>query len=211
MSSGEMTCSSCKATFPAPPRKNTGSLKCPQCGAKLVAAWPKTRRLGETGDLSRFDLVSLAAVAVAVLIIAGDLDLPDVLRASQEAAAPCAGGTGWGRRRNQPRCEKLERKLARPWREAESRFITTAPGLEPPSRWECLSVLEKARHLPNARAGILQRELIRQALLIAAREELGLLTRDDVVGERQNDQASGGHWPRDPHDLRASGLIRVVI
>ena len=39
--------------------------------------------------------------------------------------------------------------------------------------------------------GILNRELTRQALLIAARDELGLLTRDEVLGDAISAKAIG--------------------
>ncbi len=50
----------------------------------------------------------------------------------------------------------------------------------------------------SARAGILERELIRQAFLLAARDELGLLTRDEVLGERSNPAAQETPVPISP-------------
>ena len=56
-----------------------------------------------------------------------------------------------------------------------------------------------AEQLGDTYQGILNRELTRQALLIAARDELGLLTRDEVLGDAIGEQAMDKTAP--PVDL----------
>ena len=63
----------------------------------------------------------------------------------------------------------------------------------------------------TARAGALQRELIRQALLIAARDELGLLTRDEMLGERFSAAPKASSGLEIQTISAPNGLIRVII
>ena len=97
--------------------------------------------------------------------------------------------------------------------EAESRFTSreNRPGARATVALGMPYAARESSPVANARAGILQRELIRQALLIAARDELGLLTRDDVLGERQNAQAPASSGPEIQTISGPNGLIRVVI
>ena len=62
----------------------------------------------------------------------------------------------------------------------------------------------------NTRTGILQRELIRQAFLIAARDELGAATRDEVLGEHLNAAAPASPAPEILTMPGLGGLTRLV-
>ena len=61
------------------------------------------------------------------------------------------------------------------------------------------------------RAGLLERELLRQAFLIAARDELGLNTSDEVLGERRNIAKPTASGPELVTIPGPEGSIRLVI
>jgi len=65
--------------------------------------------------------------------------------------------------------------------------------------------------LAITRAGLLERELLRQAFLIAARDELGLLTRDEVLGEQHKTLAPAKPGPEILIISGSDGFIRMVI
>ncbi len=63
-----------------------------------------------------------------------------------------------------------------------------------PGRWLRLGRPEASKNKQDTlgtRQGILDRELVRQALLIAARDELGLSTRDELLDDLAPDQGEG--------------------
>ena len=53
----------------------------------------------------------------------------------------------------------------------------------------------------------LDRELVRQALLIAARDGLGLFTRDDVLGENLPVDLAGAHMAATGDESRHAGSL----
>ena len=211
MSSGEMTCCYCQATFPTPPGKPGSSFKCPQCRKWLARAAAKP----VPGAKRRSVLIGLglatAGVAVAALGYAGYRKFGTPLEEIKKSelpvqAAPGGAGvkTGSATNSSSSPATLTRSRIAvyQPQNGAGARAIV-ALGMPFGAR-------ERAP-APNARAGILQRELIRQALLIAARDELGLLTRDDVVGERQNAPSPAGTGPEIQTSSGPNGLIRVVV
>jgi hypothetical protein len=68
-----------------------------------------------------------------------------------------------------------------------------------------------ARPEPQSREGLLARELVHQAVLIAARDELGLATRDEVLGESSPLAPDGGERIEIGAAFLAGALSRAVI
>lgn len=211
MSSGEMTCCYCQATFPTPPGKPGSSFKCPQCRKWLARAAEKPAPGGNRRSVLIGLGLATAGVAVAALGYAGYRKFgmpPEEIKKSElpvQAAADGAGaktGAATNSSSSRPTLARTRIGVYQPQNGAGARAIL-ALGMP-------FGIRESAP-APNARAGILQRELIRQAFLIAARDELGLLTRDDVVGERQNAQSPAGSGPEIHTISGPNGLIRVVV
>ncbi len=89
-----------------------------------------------------------------------------------------------------------------------SRLVVRRPGVEKDAR--PMVILDRPsypREIPefgkDARLDILARELLRQAILIAARDELGLSTRDEVIGDERV-EANGAR----PDGVEVISLIR---
>ena len=210
MSSGEMTCCYCQATFPAPPVKPGGTFKCPQCGKRLArAAQPQAPGQGQ-GRKAAIRL-ALAALAVPVLVFAGIRIYGTISEEFKKPQIPGQVAPGGGG--------------------AETASADSSGGAEPGAVRSRVSVYRKGSDAParavvalgmpfgpqettavvNGRAGILQRELFRQAFLIAARDELGLLTRDEVLGERPGAAAAESPAPEIHTIPGVNGSFRVVI
>ena len=154
--------------------------------------------------------LALAALAVPVLVFAGIRIYGTI---SEEFKKPQIPGQvrGWGRCRN--RIGRFQR--GRGTGAARSRVSVYRKGSDAPARAVVALGMpfgpQETTAVVNGRAGILQRELFRQAFLIAARDELGLLTRDEVLGERPGAAAAESPAPEIHTIPGVNGSFRVVI
>ncbi len=207
MSSAEMSCCYCQATFPPPPGKPGSTFKCPKCGARLARASQAPSAARGWRGLIR---LALLVVALPALVFAGFKIYATFSEEFTKPALPPGPGAP-----------------IRPGLQTESIPGTSDDG----AVRSHVSVYPKgnsaearatvALGLPfstqpigtsmNPRAGILQRELVRQAFLIAARDELGLATRDEVLGERQPGAGTANSGPEVHTISGVDGMIRVVI
>ena len=87
----------------------------------------------------------------------------------------------------------------------QSAWAAQAAGTaQAPQRFVFLNAAEPASPAANADGGLLLREILRQAVLIAARDELGLSTRDETLREfNKQDDAS-----RQILDIQTTALVR---
>ncbi len=209
MSSGEVTCCYCQATFSAPPGKSGRSFQCPQCRKWLARAAQKRA----PGGNRRSVVIGLGLAAVAVaeaVVVLGYAGIrifgtaSDEIEKPRQPAQAAPGGAGSGTISSSSRPSVARSRIA-------AYHQQNGPGARAIVALGMPFAAQEKSPVVSARAGILQRELIRQAFLIAARDELGLLTRDDVLGERQNAQtaASSGHEIQTISG--PNGLISVVV
>ncbi len=171
MSSPEMNCPRCGAAL------GPGAEGCPRCEPRAEAPAPRPGRSALT-----------AGLALAVIGVAGGmiyLNWPEWESGPVATASPARSAAPEGR----PPGEILERAAAR------SRLAILRVGEGPDAR--TVVALGKPKgpmdhmFIKTSDQTILGRELIRQALLIAARDELGLATRDEVLDDTQPAKAEG--------------------
>ena len=92
MSSSEMSCCYCQATFPAPAGTSGETFKCPQCGKRFGASGSGTEGDQAKGRAGLIRL-ALAVVAVPVLVFAGIKiysTLSEKFKKPQLPAGPCS-------------------------------------------------------------------------------------------------------------------------
>ena len=208
MPSSDMTCCYCDFTFPAPPGNGGSTFKCPQCGKRLARA-PQKRSPGTKGRSAAIRL-ALVVVAVPALAFAG-IKIYTTLTEEFKKPQPADGADAIQRPGNVTETGPDEsgsvtahsRMSVYQKSEGSGPQATIAIGMP--------FTAQETDPRMSARSGILQRELIRQALLVAARDELGLSTRDEVLGERPSAVAPGSPGPEILTITGRDGQIRLVI
>ncbi|HWE37970.1 MAG TPA: hypothetical protein VG406_15475 [Isosphaeraceae bacterium] len=169
-------CSRCGATLPETDAGAAGA--CPQCGEAATAA-PKGRR-GRSAILAA---VALAAIVVAGVVIY--LNFPDDLLRAAVPARPAAAAPP----------AKREVSDAPDKAEIRTRLVVARVGKDGAAKAVVALGRPAGPKTPQdasgTRQGILLRELVRQALLIAARDELGLATRDESLDDIAPPAAEG--------------------
>jgi tetratricopeptide (TPR) repeat protein len=208
MPSSDMTCCFCQTTFSAPTGKSGRSFKCPHCGQRLARA-PEKRSPGPKGRSAAIRL-ALVVVAVPALAVAGIKiysTLAEEFKKPQPASGPDArSGAGSVTESGANDAGSVAaRSRVSIYQSGDGNGARATVALGMP-----VAALESGRSR-NDRAGILQRELIRQAFLMAARDELGLGTRDEVLGERPTAKAPASSGPDILTISGRDGLIRLVV
>jgi tetratricopeptide (TPR) repeat protein len=168
-------CPHCQAHLPASAPDDPGAASCPQCGRPTVAtpvpagrtAGPKRR----AGGRARVGVLALAVIGAAVALSYRNIE--EELRHAFPPAPAVAAPT--------PPTPRAALDGA-----AHSRLVVLRGqgGDAGPvvALGRPLATNDYAK-IKETDPGILFRELIRQAVLIAARDELGLATHDEVVGD----------------------------
>jgi tetratricopeptide (TPR) repeat protein len=171
------TCPHCDAVIPAPPH-GRGAI-CPGCGRRLTRARPA--RAGGIPVWAWLLAPALAACLVGALVLFGltgdhprgqEPETPDAVRTAQTRTPPPAPAPP-AQPRQAPAPEPPEPPPAHP-------LGVPLVYLEPPDYLQ-------QRPLDARAYNVLLRELARQALLIAARDGLGVATRDGALREELPD------------------------
>ena len=188
-------CPRCHERLPeAVPTSTMGT--CPRCGEPL--ARPETEGMSTTGlkasktrrslSLSIVAVVCLAVIAGAGVVIYQKVSAPSPSQVSAAmgsvakiAAAPDAASTK----------NRVEQTKAEGPSWSHSRLIVVRPAQGADKRPVVMlghpTGTTEVGQIRGGQNGLLARELIRQAILLAARDELGLATRDELLGDAAPD------------------------
>ena len=180
-----------------PRRLRTAPLRnCPRCGASLdrsAAGEEPAEGLGASNKRSSLSSAVIAVIALAVLAGAGAVIYQNVsaLLPEKGLAGVMAGLTHAApkpalRDANSPQAQDEAKKdEGASW--THSRMVVARAGREAGNRPVVVlghpSGVTKPGQLAGIQKGLLARELVRQAVLLAARDELGLATRDEELGD----------------------------
>ena len=161
---------------------------CPRCGAPLAQSETgETSAEGLKASKTRRSLWTAVVAIVCLAVIAGvgvviyqnvSEPLPAKVPAAKPSAAPNVASTKTGVEKTNdegPSWSHSRLLVVRSAQGADKRPVVI---LGHPSG---MTELEQIRG--KAQTGLLARELIRQAVLLAARDELGLPTRDELLGD----------------------------
>ena len=181
MASTSSVCPRCQANLSANNRE-APSASCPDCGEPLAApVTPPRRRLR-----SALLVISLLGLIGGACFQGYRTILPEIQLAAANEQARKLVEAGPAVPPKPQTTEEIARELE-DWI-VRSRLVLTGPA----SREEGRPVAYLARPTggglkselaESTNQGILAREIVRQAVLIAARDELGMVTRDELIGD----------------------------
>jgi len=167
MSASEPTCPECQAPGASGP---PGTGACPRCGR--TRSGPATR--AAAGGRSVRPAVLAVASLLAIAFAAHRL-----YRISPEDATAAPAAAAGAATPPKPDDDGLDRAATH----TRLVIVRGGEGVRPVVALAGPTRTRDPRALVVISHGLLARELVRQALLIAARDELGLATRDEVLGE----------------------------
>jgi tetratricopeptide (TPR) repeat protein len=194
MPSRPLLCPRCQESLPEAAQVAVMT-SCPRCGEILAQPEtgattagglraPKTHRSLVMGIVAIVCLAVICGAGVVIYKISLDLWPPRDMAAKGSPASDAASPkTGAGKTKDEGSLWSHSRLVV--VRAAEGGLKRPVVVLGHPGG---LTDVERVR---EAQAGLLARELIRQAVLVAARDELGVATRDELLGDAAPD-ATGG-------------------